>query len=135
MALTKLVEEIANAVDNKQFIVGVFIDLMKVFDTIDHRILTMKLERYGIRGTAHSWIQSYMEERFQFVSLTNVNSNLIIVTYGVPQGSVLGPLLFVLYVNDICEVSKLLKLVLFADDTSIYCSGQHLKQLLNAKEI
>lgn len=82
MALTKLVEEISNAVDNKQFIVSVFIDLMKAFNTIDHRILTMKLERYGIRGTAHNWIQSYMEERFQFVSITNVNSNLTMVTYG-----------------------------------------------------
>uniref|UniRef100_A0A669C5X4 Reverse transcriptase domain-containing protein n=1 Tax=Oreochromis niloticus TaxID=8128 RepID=A0A669C5X4_ORENI len=134
MAVMELVEGISNAIDNKEYTVGVFIDLKKAFDTIDHSILMNKLERYGIRGIAYKWMKSYLDDRYQYVEINNVKSNQLKVTCGVPQGSVLGPKLFILYINDICSVSKLLKCVLFADDTTLYCSGKDLEQLLTTVE-
>ncbi len=95
----------------------------------------MKLERYGIRGKAFAWIKSYLDDRQQFVQMNNVKSDLMKVTCGVPQGSVLGPKLFVLYINDICKVSKVLKNNWFADETNLYCSGKSLEQLLNTVEL
>lgn len=134
MAVMELVEGISNAIDNKEYTVGVFIDLQKAFDTIDHSILMNKLERDGIRGIAYKWMKSYLDDRYQYVEINNVKSNQLKVTCGVPQGSVLGPKLFILYINDICSVSKLLKCVLFADDTTLYCSGKDLEQLLTTAE-
>lgn len=134
MAVMELVEQISTAIDNREHMVGVFIDLKKAFDTIDHEILLRKLERYGIRGIALEWLKSYLNNRHQYVHINNVDSDLQKVTYGVPQGSVLGPKLFILYINDICEVSNLMKCVLFADDTSLYSSGSDLEQLLNSAE-
>ncbi len=134
MAVKGLVEGISTAIDNKEYTVGVFIDLEKVFDTTDHSILLNKLQTYGIRGIAYTWMKSYLKDRYQYVQLNNVKSNKLKVTCGVPQGSVLGPKLFILYINDICNVSKLLKCVLFADDTPLYCSGKNLEQLLSTAE-
>ena len=104
------------------------------FDTIDHTILMRKLERYGIRGIAHTWLGNYLYNREQYVHIQNDKSDLMKVTCGVPQGSVLGPKLFLLYINEICNVSKLLKYVLFADDTNLFCSGGDLRQLLDTVE-
>ena len=94
MAIVELVEEITTAMDNSMSTVAVFIDLKKAFDTVDHNILLNKLEHYGIRGLAFSWIQSYLTNRTQYVSINNTNSTCINVTCGVPQGSILGPILF-----------------------------------------
>lgn len=90
-----------------------------------------KLERYGIRGIAHSWLCSYLDNRQLYIQLTNVKSDLLGVTCGVPQGSVLGPKLFILYMNDICNVSKIINCVLFADDSTLLFSGNDLEELLN----
>ena len=96
--------------------IGIFIDLKKAFHTIDHSIL---LKNYnGIRGTAYKWLESYLENRKQYVSINGINSECNDVICGVPQGSILGPKLFILYINDLCNSSLLLKFVLFADDTN-----------------
>ena len=84
---------------------------------------------YGIRGVAYDWIKSYLCERKQYVSVNNCNSEAMNVVCGVPQGSILGPNLFILYVNDICNVSSLLRFVLFADDTNILLSGDDVKEI------
>ena len=134
MAVMSLTEQIATAINNKEYTAGVFIDLKKAFDTIHHEQLLMKLKYYGIRGVAHSWLKSYLEDRFQYVQINNEKSNMQKVKCGVPQGSVLGPKLFILYINDICKVSELLNFVLFADDTNLFCHGKNLNELLKTME-
>ena len=129
MALLELSEEITSAVDNKKCTIGVFLDLKKAFDTIDHKLLLTQLEHYGIRGVAYNWIKSYLCERKQYVSVHSCNSEAMNVVCGVPQGSILGPKLVIRYVNDICNVSSLLRFVLFADDTNIFVSGDDVKEI------
>ena len=115
-AVMELIEEISNAMDSKTHAIGEFIDLKKAFDTVDHRILIKKLNYYGVRGVANDWIKGYLTNRKQFVNIDGYVSELLDVTCGVPQGSILGPGLLVLYVNDICNVSKPVKFILFADE-------------------
>lgn len=128
-AIIESIEKITDAIDNKQYAIGIFIDLKKAFDTINHNILVNKLEKIEIRGIANEWIKSYLDRRQQFVKLGKYCSKCLDIACGVPQGSILGPKLFILYINDICQVSKLLSLVLFADDTNVFCSGENLKKL------
>ena len=113
-------------------------DLSKVFDTIDHKILLSKLERYGIRGTANNLINDYLSRRTQYVSTLGESSELEDIIYGVPQGSVLGPLLFLIYMNDIvnCVNDKLnIKLVLYADDTNIFVIEESRAAAINKANI
>ena len=135
LALIELIEQITLASDCKKSTIGVFIDLKKAFDTINHDILLNKLQHYGIRGVAHKWLDSYIKHRKQFVSFNDVNSDFLDMVCGVPQGSILGPILFIIYINDLCNVSTVLKYVLFADDTNLFISGNDLKQLCSQLNI
>lgn len=116
--------------DKSKYAVGVFVDLKKAFDTINHNILLNKLERYGIRGIVLDWVRSYMENRNQYVQMDDNRSTCGNITTGVPQGSVLGPKLFILFINDLCRVSEKLKFILFADDTNIIYSGEDLNKMI-----
>ena len=100
-AITKLLDKVINSLSKKDHIIALFMDLSKAFDTIDHNILLHKLYNYGIRGIVWSWINSYLSNRQQYVSIDDVNSPISHINCGVPQGSILGPLLFLIYVNDI----------------------------------
>ena len=104
MAIMELVENITNAMDNGKFTICVFIDLKKAFDTVDHSILVTKLDHYGIRGVAKKWLSSYLKNRKQYVCFNGTDSGFLPVSCGVPQGSIIGPSLFLLYVNDLCNV-------------------------------
>ena len=108
---------------------GVFIDLAKAFDTIDHSILLKKLSHYGIRGVVLDYFCTYLRNRKQYVSLNGNNSKLLDVRCGVPQGSILGPLLFLLYINDLNSVSVKLKTIMFADDTNLFTTGNTIDEV------
>src|ERR1043165_9041173 len=120
MALLSMQDMISNAIDNNNYSVGVFFDLSKAFDTVDHKILIKKLENYGIRGIPLKWFISYLENRTQNVVCNEVLSEEGIIGFGVPQGSILGPFLFLLYINDLAKVSYTIFLILFADDTNVF---------------
>src|SRR6218665_220383 len=100
-AIVEVVDKISEAMDRRQMTVGVFLDLSKAFDTIRHEILWAKLDHYGIRGLALDWFKSYLTGRTPQVCFSDTRSNLALIRCGVPQGSILGPLLFLLYINDI----------------------------------
>ena len=135
LALIDLHDKISSALDNSELAVGVFLDLSKAFDTVDHSILFDKLEHYGIRGLSLKWVKSYFSNRLQFVEYNGHVSSRNNISCGVPQGSILGPLFFLLYINDINNASKLLQLILFADDTNVFLSHKDADCLANILNI
>ena len=128
-ALLEITERIRETMDKGKYGCGVFIDLKKAFDTVNHDILLTKLEHYGIRNNILAWFKSYLSDRKQYVYFNGKSSEILSITCGVPQGSVLGPLLFLLYINDLPNISKKLNFFLFADDTNLYYESDDLLEL------
>ena len=129
MALLELIDNLSKSIDDRKLTLGVFIDLAKAFDTVDHRVLLSKLQHYGIRGIALSWFQNYLTNRKQYTVIDNAESSQSLIKCGVPQGSILGPILFLIYINDLNYISKLLHTIMFADDTNLFLTGKSLTEL------
>jgi Reverse transcriptase (RNA-dependent DNA polymerase) len=124
-----LINEVTSASNLKKYTVAIFCDLRKAFDTCDHEILCKKLHNLGIRGTELDWFVNYLQERMQFVTINGVESTKLEIKKGVPQGSILGPILFLIYINDLPQCSALITF-LFADDTTLLASGENLQDLI-----
>ena len=118
-AIVNITENIKKALDNGKFACGIFVDLQKAFDTVNHDILKRKLYHYGIRGVANSWFKSYLSNRMQYVTINGECSSPKLIEHGVPQGSVLGPLLFLIYINDLHKSIHYSTPYHFADDTNL----------------
>ena len=129
LALSLLVERITRALDAKENAVGLFIDLSKAFDTVNFKILLQKLEIYGIRGTPLKWVNNYLTDRKQFVRYNNSDSEYRDIKCGVPQGSILGPLFFLVYINDLLHINNTMQFVMFADDTTIVMTDKNVNTL------
>ena len=131
MALITLIDHLSEALERGEAVIGLFLDFSKAFDTVDHEILLVKLHHYGIRGVMLDWFRDYLSNRTQCVVYDEVSSELMLVKCGVPQGSILGPLLFLLYVNDLPNATTNLFSVLYADDTNMFATGEDIDYLVS----
>ena len=128
-AIFDMQSNIVNSLEKGEFPCCIFLDFAKAFDTVNKDILLYKLNYYGIRGNTLKWLNSYLTDRKQHVQIGNILSESLPITEGVPQGSILGPLLFLIYINDIIHSSKLFKFTMFADDTCLFLSKPCLNTL------
>ena len=129
-AILELIDQLGQSFEENKFTLGVFIDLSKAFDTvIDHSILLNKLRIYGVKNSNLKWFESYLDKRKQFVGYQQNQTKINYVTCGGAQGSILGPLLFIIYVNDLKNASNLLDPIMFADDTNLFYSHKNIKTL------
>ena len=128
-AIISIVDNIQRVVEEKEFSCGIFLDFSKAFDTVNHEILIRKLENYGIRGITNDWFRSYLSNRKQYVYINNTSSDPCQGNCGIPQGSVLGPLLFLIYINDFSRCSTLFDFHLFADDSNLFYKRKSLSVL------
>ena len=125
----ELIYRIVTNMDKNDLPIYVFLDLSKAFDTVDHNILQNKLAYYGLNGLALHLFKSYLQNRKQFTEIEQINSDILPITIGVPQGSVLGPLLFIIYINDFSQASQLFNFVMYADDTTLSTSLNSLSEM------
>ena len=129
-AIISLVNKITSCINSGDLMIGVFLDLKKAFYIVNHTILIRKMYAYGIRGNILKWFESYLADRSQYVTYDGIKSNTSFLNCGVPQGSILGPLLFIIFINDIFNVSELLFTVLYADDACFLLGGKNLENLI-----
>ena len=129
-AIVDIYEKLLSNFDKSLSTCAIFLDLAKAFDSVSHNILLQKLQRYGIRGNVYNFFQSYLSSRSQFVKINDAESSLMNIEFGVPQGSILGPLLFLIYINDLPEATNFF-IKLFADDTFLCSQNQNLLCLEN----
>ena len=130
LLIVQLVDQIIESFENNKYTLGVFTDLLKVFDTVDHSILLKKLELYGITDRNHGWVKSYLSSRRQFIQINEKEkTSLETISCGVPQDSILGPLLFLLCVNDLKSASNILDSIMFADDTNLFFTHKDIRYL------
>ena len=129
VALLTFIDKVIQAIENGEYAIGIFLDFSNAFHTVDHKILLDNLDQYGIRGCALSWFRSYLSHRFQYVTYNGSQSSKQLIKCGVPQWSILGPLLFLVYINNLCIVCKSTEPVLFADDTNLFSSGSNASRL------
>ena len=133
-AALELVDRIITQMDVKEVPINIFLDLSKAFDTIDHTILLAKLRYYGIHDTALRLLKSYLNNRKPYVEFEDTKSEILPITVGVPQGSILGPLLFIIYINDFSEASSIFKFIMYADDTTLLSSLAYFGNDIGTKE-
>lgn len=120
-AIVKFLHYLYSSLDQKNYVFSMFLDFKKAFDSVDHSILLGKLYHYGFRGVVHKWFSSYLSNRQQYVVIQNEKSEHRFITHGVPQGSILGPLLFLIFINDLPQASPFFNFILFADDSTLSC--------------
>ena len=128
-ALLKAKQVLLDSLSRRQVLLLLLIDFSKGFDMVEHYILLKKLEHYGKRDKASQWTNSYLQNRKQFVSIDGTDSKTLHMQYGVPQGSILGPLIFIIYINDIPNVLQIAKFILYADDANIFIKGNDITEV------
>ena len=118
-AALELLDRIITQLDKDEIPINIYLDISKAFDTIDHIILIDKLKYYDVHGTNLNLFSSYLDNRKQYTEIDNIKSNMLSITTGVPQGSIVGPLLFIIYINDFAQACTFFNFLIYADDTTL----------------
>ena len=129
MALMTSMGKLIASLEKREHVIGIFLDFSKAFDTVDHSILLRTLSHYGVRGNALNWFESYLSGRPQYVTYNGVSSQNKSISCGVPQGSILGPLFFLVHINDLCSLCKHTTPILFVDYTNLFCNGPDIQEM------